>query len=103
MALKIKKGVVLVLTNNRIARILDVVMGCFRLAGYDCWVTSGVEGKHKKTSRHYTLEAIDFRGNHMPEGERELLMEEIRTVLGPDYMVLSSNHGAFHVQYKPKG
>jgi len=100
---KIKKGVVLVLTNDNTAKILYAAIKIFDALGVDCVVTSGLEGVHGDNSKHYELSAIDFRGRELDQKDFEFAIHNFKEMLGPDYDVVPSNAKAIHIEYDPKG
>ena len=72
----------------------------------DMVITSGRDGTHLTTSKHYSDEALDFRTKHLTGTEKHALVAHIFTRLGRDYDVLleqagtPNEHG--HVEYDPK-
>lgn len=72
----------------------------------EMYITAGSNGKHMQGSKHYSLEALDFRTHHLTSIETAALIKEIRSRLGPDYDVIfedvgkENEHG--HVEYDPK-
>jgi len=77
-------------------------------------LTSAVDGKHKKGSKHYTGEAVDFRTNHISSREIKLsIVEEIKRRLTEDYDVIfednafdsngnQTRYEHIHIEYDPK-
>lgn len=88
---------IVVIYNEHTARMIEVTDA---ILGYDRdnVITSGREGRHMVGSKHYEDKALDFRGRHLAEEQRLEKIEEIQIALGNGYKVLSSNHGAIHVQ-----
>jgi hypothetical protein len=73
----------------------------YQAHGYDCIVTSGVEGTHSETSLHYPGSAADFRTNHVPEPLRAQIAKMIGEALGEDFdVILESTH--LHVEFQPR-
>ena len=69
--------------------------------GYDCIITSIVDGTHSRQSLHYVGFAIDLRIRHMEEPHKEEIFKEIKKALTTDYdVVLHSTH--IHIEYQPK-
>lgn len=84
--------------------IIQVVNSVFDKAGYDCIVTSIVDGRHSANSLHYRDgkgRAVDFRTRHLPDQEtKEAITRAISDALGPEFdVVLESDH--VHVEYDP--
>ena len=103
MALKIKKGVVLVMIGGSpICFIIEVGLKVFDSASYDMIVTGALDGKHCANSYHYKLAALDLRNRHIPVDERPGICEEMQTQLGKDYQVIDEGDH-FHIEYDPKG
>ena len=67
--------------------------------GYSVTITSGCDGEHKDTSKHWSGKAIDFRTKDFPEGCSVVTWaERLRNKLGDQYFVLvEPNH--LHVQW----
>lgn len=72
-------------------------------------VTSGRDGKHMDGSRHYSGNALDYRGNNISVTQGRQLATLVGRRLGPDYDVVfetfpnnpARNH--LHTEYDPKG
>lgn len=72
-------------------------------------VTSGRDGQHMSGSRHYSGNALDFRGNNISIAQGRQMATMVGRRLGPDYDVVfetfphdpSRNH--LHTEYDPKG
>jgi hypothetical protein len=63
-------------------------------------ITSGLEGKHCKNSRHYLGLALDLRNRDLNKKDLFKILKELNIALGNDYQVLlESDH--FHVEYDP--
>ncbi len=72
--------------------------------GYDCIVTSVVDGKHGRGSLHYVGFALDLRTRHFLEKDKdmdEIAARMIRDRLGKQYDVVAElDH--IHVEFQPK-
>jgi hypothetical protein len=72
-------------------------------------ITSGNDSKHKKGSLHYQDNAIDIRGNNVPDEVMRRITEDIAWELGPDYDVIPEFYSDdplndhIHIEYDPKG
>jgi RHS repeat-associated protein len=72
-------------------------------------ITSGNDSKHKKGSLHYQDNAIDIRGNNVPDEVMSRIVEDIAWELGPDYDVIPEFYpndplnDHIHIEYDPKG
>lgn len=72
----------------------------------DLWFTAGVDGTHKRSSKHNSGNAFDVRSKQLtPEQKRDFLSAAI-AALGEDYDVILEAEGTeyehFHVEYDPK-
>ena len=81
--------------------VMQIATECY--GGFDCWVTSGTEGKHGKSSRHFVGLALDFRtsaaGIEIKDAER--IAADMRARLTDEFdVVVESDH--IHVEYDPK-
>lgn len=98
----LKEGVVVVLTTTAALFIIEVMLRVFAEIGEECVLTSGAEGVHSPGSLHPKALAIDFRGKHLTDKQRNEVIEDASVMLGKDYDVVSSSHGAIHIEYDPK-
>lgn len=64
-------------------------------------VTSALDSKHKRGSKHYIGNAVDIRTRTVPNDDLKLLIsEEIAAALGNEYdVVLESTH--IHIEFDP--
>jgi hypothetical protein len=104
--LKIKEGVDLNGLTKEAVTIMKVVTDVYDSFGFDVTITSGLDGKHSKNSKHYTGEALDFRTRDLPSGnqgqEARFITKLLAELLGDDYdVVLEKTH--IHVEYDPGG
>lgn len=70
------------------------------------FVTSGNDRVHKRGSKHYTNDALDFRTKHLSTADKRALITAVKKRLGPDYDVIleaegQSNEHA-HIEFDPK-
>jgi hypothetical protein len=99
--MKIKDGVDLSKDTQEIKLADEIVEDVYDDYGYECWITSGCEGKHRKTSLHYSGYAHDYRTFHIKVGDLLNMYNAISEGLGDDYdVVLEEDH--FHVEYDPE-
>jgi len=59
----------------------------------ECWITSANDSTHKDGSKHYLGKALDFRTHNIPQDKKQRLFEEIRSALGPEFLVLFEYRG----------
>lgn len=73
---------------------------------YDFVVTSVADGKHKKSSSHYTGRAFDFRVRHMVPEDAKAIASLAKESLGDDFDVILEHLGEpnqhIHVEWDPK-
>lgn len=99
--ISIKEGVTLQGLRTEMQIALSVVGSIYEKHGYDCIITSGLEGAHSKGSRHYVGLALDFRTRHLREGYEKHIAKEITNALNDEYdVVLEATH--LHVEFDPK-
>lgn len=74
----------------------------YEKAGFECVVTSCVDGKHMAGSLHYKGAAIDLRTKHVPHAlELKQIVGRIKECLGPDFdVVLEQDH--LHIEFDAK-
>ena len=75
----------------------------FARYGADAIITSGLEGKHKKTSKHYKGQAIDLRVRHIDRRLWPVVTEALKKALGPQYdVILEGRKLHIHIEFDPK-
>lgn len=98
--LKFKEGVTVTFTAE-VNRILEAAEYTFQANGYSCVCTSGTDGKHMPTSKHYQAQAVDLRSKHVSEEMLPKIVEELKGRLGKDYdVILEGDH--IHAEYDAK-
>ena len=97
---QLKAGVVIDGLDIEVMRpVITAVRDACRVRGVPCVITAGLDGKHKKGSKHYKGRALDFRTRQLDDPQAFTV--EIRTKLGDAYdVVLESTH--LHIEYDPK-
>jgi hypothetical protein len=79
----------------------EMILALFYNYGSDVVITSGVDGKHSETSRHYVGLGEDFRIWYLKPEDLPKVAEELQQALGEQYYVrLESDH--IHVSFKPR-
>lgn len=76
--------------------LLGALLRVAQARGEVLTITSGSDGKHslKPYSRHYTLEAVDVRTKHLPDGAaKRQLQAELQRELGDQFSVLLEMEG----------
>ena len=73
---------------------------------YTMFVTSGNDSTHRRGSKHYTDEALDFRTKHLPSRVKQLLVAAVKQRLGRHFDVILEDLGKpnehLHVEYQHK-
>ncbi len=74
----------------------------FEKAGFECTITSCVDGQHMAGSLHAKGAAIDLRTRHVPHAiELRQIVDRIKECLGAEYdVVVETDH--LHIEYDPK-
>lgn len=100
--LKLKPGVKVQGLSNEILLAAVIANTVYASHGYDCVVTSLLDGTHSRTSLHYCGNAIDLRTRIFPSQSVAIaVVDDLKSCLGDDYdVVLESDH--IHVEYQPK-
>jgi len=101
--LRIKQGVTLHGLSPHMTLAVIAVKDIYDRKGKDVVITSGNDGKHSVTSKHYVGNALDFRTNNLddPAGEGPQIVTELNKALGRDFDVLfEGDH--IHIEYDPK-
>lgn len=99
--MKIKTGVRLTGLQPQMVLAAIIVDGVYQRYGQELVITSGVEGSHSETSRHYAGLAIDCRTRYFDPDDIPTIKAALEEALGDDYLVLfEGNH--FHIGFKPK-
>jgi len=98
---QIKPGVRITGMKAEMAMVMPVIDSVYRKWGVEFVVTSGVEGKHSKTSRHYLGLAIDARTRDFDPSDIPEVQKDLKNALGDDFIVIfEGNH--FHFAFKPR-
>jgi len=99
--MKIKTGVRLTGLQPQMVLAAIIAEGVYKKYGVECVITSGIEGNHSGTSRHYQGFALDIRTRDFKPADLKNVEHDLKTALGDDFYVLfEGNH--FHISFKPK-
>ncbi len=95
MTLSVKAGVTFEIDSLALSRMLTVLL----LLPYDgdVVITSGTDGTHMPTSKHYTGEALDLRTSNMTDPVA--FGVQLGKALGPSFRVLNEKDH-LHVQVR---
>lgn len=102
--LRLKPGVKLADLSPRMDLASKIVDGAYSATGIkECWITSSNDSTHSDDSRHYPRntetgmsEALDFRLHNVPAEMRQVLVNNVKMLLGGDA-------GEFDVVWEAKG
>ena len=101
LMISLKEGVKLTGLKPEMVVGFIIVSSIYEFLGYDCVITSGLDGAHSKTSLHYAGCALDFRTRQMIASDKKELSERCKEALGEDFdVVLEQTH--LHVEYQPR-
>ena len=102
----IKRGVRLHGICPQMFLAADIIKDLWKSHNYPFCITSGIEGKHKRTSEHWSGNALDFRtwlnatGEQMSKALKTALRKDLQARLGDEYYVLMEKDH-LHVHYSP--
>lgn len=103
MSFSFKSGVRIVGLRPEMAAVLPIIAYAFKTAGYRAVITCGTEGRHGKSSKHYTGLATDWRTKRLDidYAEAKKIADAIKTWLTDDFdVVVHDTH--IHVEFDPK-
>ena len=74
----------------------------YEKAGFECTITSCMDGQHMAGSLHYKGSAIDLRTKNVPRAiELKQIVDRLKECLGADFdVVVEADH--IHVEFDPK-
>ena len=99
--MKIKPGVRLTGMQPQMVLAAVIAESVFVKYGVECVLTSGVEGKHSGTCRHYLGFAIDTRSRDFNPADIPKVLAALKEALTDEfYVAFETNH--FHISFKPK-
>ena len=97
----LKQGVRLLGVKPETVAAMIVANSIFQKREVPFVVTSVVDGKHRRGSRHYSGYAFDVRTRNLSQTHAIDVHKEMKDALGDDYdVLLESNH--IHIEYDPK-
>jgi len=94
--MKIKQGARVAGLKPEILLALQIIEPITESFGQELVITSGVDGKHSKNSRHPIGYAVDIRTRDMTDPQRCTFA--IKEVLGGEYVALFE-HDHIHIQF----
>lgn len=99
--MKLKSDVKVTGLRPELLLAVMVANGVYRQNGHEMTITSLLDGRHSKTSLHYTGCAVDLRIRDLAPSTIEVISDEIRHRLTSDYDVLREpDH--IHIEFQPR-
>ena len=101
--IQLKSGVSLLGLQPQMALVFLIVDQVFTAGGYPTRITSGTEGKHGKSSKHFIGCALDIRTLRLgiEIDEARILAGEIKRCLGNEFDVVAEDDH-LHIEWDPK-
>lgn len=100
--MRLKEGVKILGMSTELLLGLNVADQVYREYKIELVITSVVDGRHSKTSLHYSGNGADLRTRNFPEEDHERIRAEIKDRLGEDFdVILESDH--IHMEFQPRG
>jgi len=97
----IKNGVDLLGVSPQMVIAYVIAQKVYTDRGYDCIITSAVDGRHERHSHHRKGCAIDLRINNIPADILPEIVAKIKNALGMQFQViLESDH--IHLEFDPR-
>ena len=97
---EVKENVKLKGLDLKMYPVLSKALTVWQKYGKNIVITSALEGKHCKNSRHYAGLALDLRSRDIEKKYRVNIMQDLSNALGDDFLVLLE-HDHFHVEFDP--
>lgn len=92
--MEIKEGVKMEGLQPELIEVAEkIIEKVFNKYGFQCVITSALDGKHSKNSYHYSGNALDFRSRHVTNGWLACIVDDIKKLL-PVYfdLVVEASH-----------
>lgn len=97
--MKIKEGVIIQGLDFAMRPVLVEASRIWREYGQELVVTAALDGEHSAGSLHYYGLALDLRSRDFDEFDDEVVGQDLRVALGPDYdVIVHKSH--IHVEYQ---
>src|SRR5574341_554624 len=100
--IRLKDASIRLALSRRTLIVFSVILDAWerRAPGIDPVLTSANDGKHMATSKHYVDDAWDWRTFNLPRSTVDMIAEDLRHQLGPNYdVVIEKDH--LHLEYDP--
>lgn len=98
--IEVKPHVILRGLNKKMFPVFLKAPSIWRKHGKNLVITSGLEGKHCKNSRHFAGMALDLRSLNLDRNARIQVRNELAGALGREFWILMENDH-IHVEYNP--
>jgi hypothetical protein len=98
--IQVKPRVILRGLNKKMFPVFLKAPDIWRKYGKNLVITSGLEGKHCKDSRHFVGMALDLRSLNLDRNARTQVRNELAGALGREYRIFMENDH-IHVEYNP--
>ena len=96
--MKLKRGVKIAGLKPEMAIALMVIEPILKAHGQELVMTSAMDSKHSKTSRHYIGFGIDVRSRDVPVKQKRVVEKKLIKALGTEfYVVYEKDH--YHIQF----
>ncbi len=108
--IRLKSGVKLTKGDVAVQAALNVglmvVASIFDRYGFDCVITSAVDGRHSTNSKHYKGFAYDLRSKHLPDlTTKRAILRDIKAELDEEFDIILEAVGQanehYHLEYDP--
>lgn len=99
--MKIKPGARLLGIRPEMAIAATVAESIYRKHGAELTITSCIDGKHTRASKHYSGCAIDCRINDTPAAAVAAIASDLVAALAGDFDVIKETDH-IHIEFDPK-
>ena len=100
-AFELKAGVDVGGLRPEMVPVLLAAFAIYQAEGKRLVVTSALDGKHSKGSRHYVGLALDLRSREFSAVQKTRVVNQLKAALGEQYDVVKEK-SHFHVEFDPR-
>ncbi len=98
----LKPGVRLDRLSPQMVLAHAIVAEAYAELDYECVITSGTDGRHRRLTLHTLGNALDYRTRELTSHLQRVLTQRVRTRLGELYdVILEEAPPHLHVEYDP--
>jgi hypothetical protein len=83
--LKVAPAPIMLVVSSANAAIINAVAAALQPFGLTPCVTSGIDGVHSRSSKHYANQAVDFRVADWPDAKRDSILKAIHDTLPANF------------------